>query len=195
MRECWAEEIVGGKTDYKLKNAKCDRDYESCANVRHVTGGPFYVCLLSSYCDQSFASHGLVWGTTRNAIKGTISCPEGKKPDPKAALATKAAEVRQATKEKDASAMKGMIVGKGMKCKTAGKDLGFMKTAKLCSAKAQLEKDSCNFFMYSTDYPVEGCKCCDKYEPVADTGATGKQYDIFKTCVDLPATDADYAKK
>jgi hypothetical protein len=47
--------------------------------------------------------------------------------------------------------------------------------------------------LYSTDYPVEGCYCCDKYEPLDDTGKTGKQSDIYRTCVDgaAPAAGKD----
>jgi len=41
--------------------------------------------------------------------------------------------------------------------------------------------------MHSTDYPVEGCHCCEKYEPVEDAGEEGKRYDIYQTCVDGPA--------
>jgi hypothetical protein len=36
-------------------------------------------------------------------------------------------------------------------------------------AKEVQKEGSCNFFMHSDDYPVEGCYCCDLYEPVADT--------------------------
>lgn len=43
-------------------------------------------------------------------------------------------------------------------------------TPKECSARAvALQKTgSCNFYMHSDDFPVEGCACCDQYEPVAD---------------------------
>ena len=45
--------------------------------------------------------------------------------------------------------------------------------------------------MYSSDYPVEGCYCCDEYDPVADgADVGGKGYDIYQACVDPePATD------
>lgn len=66
-----------------------------------------------------------------------------------------------------------------MKCKAPGKDFGFADTAKACSDQAKAEATGCGFFMYSTDYPVEGCRCCDKYEPVADDGKDGKLYDIY----------------
>jgi hypothetical protein len=66
-------------------------------------------------------------------------------------------------------------------------------TATECSAKAKEEKTGCSFFMHSADYPVEGCWCCEKYDPEEDTGPDGKQYDIYQTCVDSEAqpTGAD----
>jgi hypothetical protein len=48
------------------------------------------------------------------------------------------------------------------------------------------EKTGCEFFMYSSDYPVDGCYCCDEYDPVPDDPATdsGRAYDIYQACVD-----------
>jgi hypothetical protein len=43
-------------------------------------------------------------------------------------------------------------------------------------AKETQKEGSCNFFMHSDDKPVEGCYCCDLYEPVADTEYN---YNIF----------------
>lgn len=49
--------------------------------------------------------------------------------------------------------------------------------------------------MYSSDYPVEGCYCCDAYDPVDDgADVDGKRYDIYQACVD-PEPAADEATK
>jgi len=47
-----------------------------------------------------------------------------------------------------------------------------------CSKRAiELQKKgTCNFFMHSDDHPVQGCSCCDLYEPVADKT---HQFSIF----------------
>ena len=59
----------------------------------------------------------------------------------------------------------------------------FLKTAKECFDLAKVKQSGCNFFMFSTDYPVEGCYCCDTYEPEDDKGPLSKAYDIYQTCV------------
>jgi hypothetical protein len=33
--------------------------------------------------------------------------------------------------------------------------------------------------MFSADYPVAGCFCCDDYDPVDDDGDDSKNYDIY----------------
>lgn len=62
-----------------------------------------------------------------------------------------------------------------------------------CAARAiELQKaGSCNFFMHSDDFPVQGCSCCDLYEPVADTKLN---YSIFQTCVDDGADTTTFKK-
>lgn len=44
--------------------------------------------------------------------------------------------------------------------------------------------------MFSADYPVEGCFCCDDFAPADETAGKEKGYDIYQTCVDEPVTDA-----
>jgi len=108
-----------------------------------------------------------------------------------------------------------VIAGKGKKCKVKGDQLikyvpavippavlnpavnikTMMVKAKECFDLAKVKKNGCNFFMFSADYPVEGCFCCDQYEPVADTGTKGKQYDIYQTCVDPKITGTTAIQK
>ena len=47
--------------------------------------------------------------------------------------------------------------------------------------------------MHSDDYPVQGCSCCDLFEPLEDKK---HNFNIFKTCVDDDITTAtsDYKK-
>jgi uncharacterized protein YkwD len=50
--------------------------------------------------------------------------------------------------------------------------------------------------MYSSDYPVDGCFCCDKFEAVDDsTAKTARKYDIYQTCVDAAGAKEDCFNK
>ena len=46
-----------------------------------------------------------------------------------------------------------------------------------CMKQAQAEP-GCNFFMYSHEYPIMGCWCCEE----AHTQIAGKLWDIYHTC-------------
>jgi hypothetical protein len=171
-----------------LKNSNCDKSYESCAKFTpQNTGGPLHVCVLSSYCGKT---SGLVWGPTKSKITDKIDCQDGKREDKKSADNKAEAKKREDAKQKHATDNNLKIVGKGKKCAKPGKKLEvsagkyFFNTAAECSAKAAAESSKCNFFMYSTDYPVAGCFCCDKYDAVDDTGKDAKSYDVYQTCVD-----------
>lgn len=85
LQDCWVVEKnqLTEQDEYKLKNSKCDKSYESCARFGHVTsGGSFYNCVLSSYCGKTFATSGLVWGSQNKEIAGVIDCADGVKKDP-----------------------------------------------------------------------------------------------------------------
>jgi len=45
--------------------------------------------------------------------------------------------------------------------------------------------------MHSDDYPVQGCSCCDTFEPIADKV---HNYSIFQTCVDDTTSASTYQK-
>jgi len=66
-------------------------------------------------------------------------------------------------------------------------------TPKECAdrAKALQADGSCSFFMHSDDYPVEGCYCCELYEPVADTKYN---YSIYQTCQEDSKSTGKYQK-
>lgn len=49
--------------------------------------------------------------------------------------------------------------------------------------------------MFSTDFPVEGCFCCEDYEPVDETAGEEKGYDVYQTCVDQEISADDTEEK
>jgi len=161
--DCW-EQV---DEDYVAKNSKCDRAYESCAVFSNVSTGPYYSCILTSYCGQTYDSNKLVWGLEDRKIVGTIDCTDGEKEDPNQTRLQDEAQARATKKDEDANDNNMLIVAKGKKCTKKGDGLtpaggaAFFDTAAACFDQAKLKTTGCNFFMYSTDYPVEGCYCCD----------------------------------
>lgn len=141
-------------------------------------------CIPTGYCGMDGKADKLVWGETMVAVNTKIDCNDGKKEDPNAAKAVTDAAERKKQIEKDATENKMKILGAGQKCTKKGKDLGQLLEAKECQTKASAEDTGCSFFMHSTEYPVEGCHCCDEYKPIDDSAADGKQYNVYQTCVD-----------
>lgn len=45
--------------------------------------------------------------------------------------------------------------------------------------------------MHSDDFPVQGCFCCDTYEPIADKT---HNFSIFQTCIDDTSSTSTYQK-
>lgn len=84
LQKCWtqAQNLATGEDEYNLNNELCDRPYESCAAVYTAVEGPFYNCVLSSYCDKTGEDDLLVWGPHHSPIVGRVDCRAGARVDP-----------------------------------------------------------------------------------------------------------------
>jgi len=175
-------------------NSDCPKAYESCGEFFYKdqpSSDMTKKCIPTVYCGSNRSNaDSLVFNNKK--IFGKVSCAEAKE------------DVSGKKKPEVVYPATLKLLNKGHKCKAKGSNIpssatapvttGFTaneviasnmnynynwgKKAEECHTRAkEVQKaGTCNFFMHSDDYPVEGCYCCDLYEPVADTDYN---YNIF----------------
>lgn len=74
--------------------------------------GPFYNCVLSSYCDKG-EDDKLVWGPHHAAIVGKVDCQAGARVDPNLGQDAAKETERKAAQAKHANDNDMTIVGRG----------------------------------------------------------------------------------
>jgi hypothetical protein len=74
--------------------------------------GPFYNCVLTSYCDKGEAEK-FVWGPHHAPILGKVDCQAGARVDPNLGAGAAKETVRKAAQAKHANDNSMTIVGRG----------------------------------------------------------------------------------